>query len=134
MGRPSLKTPELIEAICDAIADGQSLRSICEHDTMPDRKTVRRWLDEDAAFAAKHARAREAQADVMDERIAEVADACTADTAAADRVKIGAYQWRAERLNVRRYGKTLGVGQAEGLDAMAVHAIDRRIVDAHPAD
>jgi hypothetical protein len=103
-GRPSLYSDELADDICDLIANGRSLRSICTADDMPSRRTVLRWLSENPDFAAKHARAREAQADVMDEKILEVADACTNETAAADRVKIGAYQWRAARLAPKRYG------------------------------
>ena len=37
-------------------------------------------------------------------KILAVADACTVETAAADRVKISAYQWRAAKLAPRKYG------------------------------
>lgn len=100
----STYTAEIGDIICQRVAAGESLRAICDDADMPDRTTVWRWLNEHETFATNHARAREAQADVMDERILEVADACTSDTAAADRVKIGAYQWRAARLNAKRYG------------------------------
>ena len=49
-------------------------------------------------------RAREWQADYMDDLILETANDCTAETAQADRVKIGAYQWRAARLKPKVYG------------------------------
>lgn len=105
MGRPSSFTQEVAQVICDRIAVGDSVRTICEDEGMPNRVTVLRWLETHPDFAAKYARAREAQADVMDEKIMTVADACTAETAAADRVKIGAYQWRAARLAPKRYGE-----------------------------
>jgi hypothetical protein len=110
-GRPSLATPELFDAICDRIADGISLRTICDADDMPHRATVLRWLDDKQheAFATKYARAREAQGDVMDEKILSVADACTPETAAADRVKIDAYKWRASKLAPKKYGDKLAV-------------------------
>ena len=104
-GRPSLYSPKLVEDICDRIADGESLRTICDDETMPDRRTVLRWLDTHPDFAAKYARAREAQGDAMDEKILAVADACTNETAAADRVKILAYQWRAAKLAPKKYGE-----------------------------
>ena len=103
-GRPSLYSPKLVEEICDRIADGESLRTICNDDTMPNRATVLRWLDVHPDFAAKYARAREAQGYAMDEKILAVADACTTETAAADRVKILAYQWRAAKLAPKKYG------------------------------
>ena len=103
-GRPSAYTEDLATMICDRIADGESLRSICNDRDIPNWRTVLRWLERDAEFASKYARARELQADVMDERILTVADACTNETAQADRVKIMAYQWRASKLAPKRYG------------------------------
>jgi hypothetical protein len=103
-GRPSTYTAKVAEQICDRIAEGESLRTICLDDTMPDRRTVHRWLEAYPAFATKYARARELQGDAMDEKILAVADACTPETAAADRVKILAYQWRAAKLAPKKYG------------------------------
>ena len=103
-GRPSAYTEDLATMICDRIADGESLRSICNDRDIPNWRTVLRYFERDAEFASKYARAREFQADVMDERILTVADACTNETAQADRVKIMAYQWRASKLALKRYG------------------------------
>lgn len=104
-GPPQSYTPELAEQICKNIAEGESLRRICMKDGMPSRMTVLRWLERDhEGFVAKYARAREAQADTMDDFILDVANACTPETAQADRVKIGAYQWRAMKLAPKKYG------------------------------
>lgn len=103
-GRPSDYADATVEAILDALTDGQSLRQICAGRNMPNRRTVLRWLEQHPDFAAKYARAREAQADLMDDKILEVADNCTPETAQADRVKIGAYQWRAAKLLPKKYG------------------------------
>lgn len=110
MGRPSDYTDAIADEICDAIADGASLRAICEADDMPNRKTVLRWLERYTDFAAKYARAREAQADVMDDRILQTADTCTPENAAAARVKIDAFKWRAEKLKPKVYGSKTLVG------------------------
>jgi hypothetical protein len=40
----------------------------------------------------------------MDDLILDTANDCTAETAQADKVKIGAYQWRAGRLKPKVYG------------------------------
>jgi hypothetical protein len=103
-GRPSDYTDEIAERICAGLIEGKSLRQICTARDMPDRKTVFRWLDAHSAFATKYARARELQADHMDDLILETANACKPDTAQADRVKIGAYQWRAMKLAPKRFG------------------------------
>jgi hypothetical protein len=106
-GRPTDYTPELVDTICDLIADGQSLRKICTDENMPDRKTVLRWLGKHDEFAAKYARAREAQGDHMDDLILSTAEGCKPETAAADRVKIDAYKWRASKLRPKVYGEKI---------------------------
>lgn len=93
--------------VCSRLIKGESLRRICRDEKMPDRETILNWLESDAEFSAKYARARESQADYMDDLIQDVADASTAETAAADRVKIGAYQWRASKLQPKKYGDKL---------------------------
>lgn len=104
VGRPSLYTPEMAKLICDRLASGESLRTICGDEDMPHRTTIDRWQDQDPDFASKCARAREAQADVMFDKIMDVADNCTPETAQADRVKIAALQWGAEKLKPKVYG------------------------------
>jgi len=99
-----LFTPELEEQILEGLMDGMSLREICLRDGFPNRSTVVRWQASMPEFAAKCARAREVQADLMDDKILETADACTPETAQADRVKIAAYQWRASKLKPKVYG------------------------------
>ena len=103
-GRPSIKTPELIATICERIAAGENLSDITAEPEMPDQRQVSRWLLDDHVFARQYARAREDQADVMDEMILRTALASKQETANADRVKIMAYQWRASRLKPRVYG------------------------------
>lgn len=102
-------TEELAIRICDELMDGRSLRQICLQDDMPDRTTVMRWMASDEAFASKCAHARVLQADLMDDMILEVANNCNSETAAADRVKISAYQWRASKLSPKKYGDKLDV-------------------------
>lgn len=115
MGRKTTFTQEAADEICERIADGESLRKICEDDHMPSRRSVLTWLDDEAheAFRAKYARAREAQADAMDDKILTTADNCTTDSAQADRVKIDAYKWRASKLAPKKYGEKLAVGGDE---------------------
>lgn len=113
-GRPTAYTDKIADAICERVASGESMRTICSAAGMPNRSTVLRWLDQQSAFAAKHARAREAQADVMDERIMDEAVAATPETANVARVRIDAFKWRAARLAPKKYGdRTIVAGDAE---------------------
>jgi hypothetical protein len=110
MGRPSKFTDKLADEITERIADGESLRKICKGGTMPNRATVLRWLDERPSFAAKYERARELQADHMDDLILEAAENTDSDNAPAQRVKIDAYKWRASKLKPKKYGDKTLVG------------------------
>ncbi len=100
---------------------------------MPHIATVSRWLanPEYAEFCEHYARARETQGDVMDGKILEVADKCTVETAAADRVKIDAYKWRASKLAPKRYGDLLKLG---GDPDHPLHMTIGAALDALPND
>lgn len=126
-GRPSIYSEELADRICDRLADGESLRKICTDDSMPHRTTVVRWQNSNEEFAAKCARAREDQADYMDDLILDVANACTNETAQADKVKISAYQWRASKLKPKKYGERVEAIHEAGDSLMGLlKAIDGR--------
>jgi hypothetical protein len=101
-GRPSIITPEVIEAICDRLADGESMVAICRDADMPSLRTAMTWAADNAAFRTEYMRAREAQAEVMDEMILSAARDAGEDSQAA-RVRIEAYKWRAAKLAPKRY-------------------------------
>ncbi|RPD50043.1 terminase small subunit protein [Hymenobacter sediminis] len=73
-GRPSEYTLELVQKICSRIANGESLRSICQEETMPGKSTVMEWLAAHEHFRTIYAQAREVQADHMAEEILDIAD------------------------------------------------------------
>ena len=121
-GRPSKFTEEVACAICARLADGESLRSICQDDDMPGRRTVLDWLDDDAnaSFRAKYARAREAQADLLAEEIVQIADTpqmgsksvskasgieiSEGDMIEHRRLQVDARKWYAAKLAPKKYG------------------------------
>jgi hypothetical protein len=83
-GRPSKYTPEIGEAICDAIAEGESLRAILAHHGV-NAATLYRWRASDecvvpggAKFRDSLALAREASADVLADRALELLLDCPA--------------------------------------------------------
>lgn len=119
-GRPSAYTDALALSICTGIAEGMSLRSICESESMPNVSTVIRWLasEEYADFCAQYARAREAQADKLAEEVLQIADDGRNDTYVDDegrthvdhdqiarsRLRVDARKWLASKLAPKRYG------------------------------
>lgn len=101
--------PEIRQTILARIKDGESLRAICAQDGMPDRNTVSRWLEADAEFAAKYARAREDQADAIFESMADVEDGVMTGDLRPDaaRVVLESRRWRAEKLKPKKYGNKI---------------------------
>lgn len=131
MARPTKYTDELAIEICSEIANGLSLRKICERDDIPSIDTIRRWLlDEDKQqFQAQYARARDEQADFYADAIIEEADKATdRDSAAAAKVKVDARKWVASKLKPKRYGDKLD------LDATIDGHITIQTVDYSNAD
>ncbi len=102
--------PEIRQVILDRIAAGGSLRRICEQDGMPDKATVLRWMD-DAEFATKYARAREVQADVLFDGMADIESKVETGDLKPDaaRVILDSQRWRAEKLKPKAYGSKVDV-------------------------
>lgn len=74
MGRPSSFTQDKADLICEKLASGQSLRSICDADDLPSKITVLRWLRDNETFRAQYTRAREDQAETIFDEMLEIAD------------------------------------------------------------
>lgn len=105
-GRPSKYSDEMAEKICEKIANGRSLRSICAEDGMPTTSTVCKWLIENKEFSEQYARARDKQADYFAEEIIEIADSAEAESAAVAKAKlqIDARKWAASKIAPKKYG------------------------------
>jgi hypothetical protein len=110
------KSPEVMDEIVHRISEGESLRSVCRDKRMPSIWTVMDWQRDDADFASRCARARELQAEVMDEKILSVAD--RVETGEMDpnsaRVVLSAYQWRAAKLAPKKYGDMIKLAGHDG--------------------
>lgn len=105
-GRPTKYSGEMVEDICEKIANGRSLRSICAEDCMPTMSTVCKWLSENKEFSEQYARAREKQADYFAEEIIEIADSAVEESAAVSKAKlqIDARKWAASKIAPKKYG------------------------------
>lgn len=116
--RASEFTQEIADAICERLADGESLRSICRDESMPAKSTVFKWLAQLDDFADQYARAREAQADTLADEILEIADDASRDTIATEkngeqmnsewvtrsRLRVDARKWLASKMAPKKYG------------------------------
>jgi len=103
IGRPSEYSEDKAAEICGRLAEGESLKSICRSDTMPDIKTVYRWMMANEAFRHQYACAREDQADTMADEMIDISDNLTED-AASRRVRVDTRKWVASKLKPKKYG------------------------------
>ena len=107
-GRPSLKTPAVMDEIIAGVAAGRSLANVCkDNESLPDVRNVYRWMDQDEGFRLRYLRACANRSLVYADTIGDIAHATIAgrvDPNAA-RVAINAYQWIAARLAPDTYGE-----------------------------
>ena len=74
-GYQSSYTKEVADLICERLAEGESLNSICKPHHMPGESAVRYWaLSNRDGFAAKYTQAREIGYDRMAEDVLKLAD------------------------------------------------------------
>lgn len=78
MARPTKYTKKMGLEICERLASGESMRSICRDDAMPDKTTVMRWLLSESpiykGFHTQYAQARQIQYEFLADEIFDVAD------------------------------------------------------------
>lgn len=126
-GRPSSYTQDTADVICSRLAQGESLRRICQDRDLPSLQTVMNWLAKNGDFVEQYARAREAQADHFVDEIVEIAD--TEGDANKARVRIDARKWVAGKQRPKKYGDKLVADLNHGAqDSLAelMKAIDGR--------
>lgn len=74
IGRPTDYNQAIADRVCNQIANGESLRTICDgKDDMPDKATVFRWLRIHEIFRDQYTRAREEAKWAMFDRLEEIA-------------------------------------------------------------
>lgn len=73
-GRPTDYTQELGDRICEKIAEGKSMRSVCREEDMPGLSTVFRWIRDIKEFQEQYARACEERTEALSEEILDIAD------------------------------------------------------------
>jgi hypothetical protein len=116
---------EAKERICREIAEGKSLKAICEQDGVPSRETVYQWLSDDSAFSDKYVRAREDQADYYADEIIDIADA--AKDANLARLQIDARKWKASKLQPKKYGDKVDLNLSGSVSNLTDEQLESRV-------
>ena len=115
---------ELFDRICERIAGGESLRTICADEDMPSQVSVFKWLGKSDDLAKQYARARELQADAIFDEVLHIAntpvvgekrkinadgtiEVTEGDMIEHRRLQIDARKWMAGKLRPKVYGDKL---------------------------
>lgn len=153
MPRPSKYTDKTADIICERLAEGQSLRSICCDHEMPSQSMVFRWLGSNDTFREQYARAREAQADAIFDEILDIADDGTNDwmirhggddeeagwrqngeAMQRSRLRVDARKWMAGKLRPKKYGDRIEVEHSGEMQVTTKEQRDAAVAAATRAD
>ncbi len=124
-GRPTLYTQELADKICEQLALGNSMRTVCKGDDMPCLSTVFKWIRENKEFMQQYARAKEESADALAEEILDISDESigvikkgaakkSSALAQAQRLRVDTRKWIASKLKPKKYGDKLDLSTGGG--------------------
>ena len=105
-GRPTKYSLGIALVICDRLADGESLVSICKDPAMPKKTAIYEWLASKKDFAEMYARAREDQADSLADQIIALADEMPmeiTDDKGTTRFDSAYVQWQKNRVDARKW-------------------------------
>lgn len=138
IGRPTDFNQAICDAICERKADGESLRSICREEAMPNKATVFRWLNKYKEFGDQYARASEEQAETLADDLIEIADKASqplldfngipltvdgkvvmvVDAASVNhaKLKVDARKWVASKLKPKKYGDAVNLNHSGKID------------------
>lgn len=118
----------LYDAICEKIADGKSVREICEKAGMPDRTTFNRWRQRTPELQAQYDAAAEDREDAIFDDIQYIAD--TEPDPKKAKVRIEVREWRLMRMNRKKYGNQITnehVGDGGGPVVIAATSLDEKL-------
>lgn len=114
IGRPSIKTPEIMEEFLRRISHGRSIANVCADSDMPDSSTIYDWIAKDASFSERYARACADRGLLYADRISDINEQLMRGEIAPDvaRVAIDSYKWISARLVPKLYGDRQSVDVA----------------------
>lgn len=121
MARPSTYSKELADRICEELALGKSMRTVCAQEDMPAMSSVFKWLREHSEFSEQYEKAKQESADAMAEELLYIADTPVmgeVKTIKADgsveikqdemlghrRLQIDARKWLMAKMKPKKYG------------------------------
>lgn len=110
-GRPTTYTAELAEEICWLVVQGKTMAQIGRMASMPDERTIFRWLARHTEFGQQYAQAREQRHMRQQDRLGELAEDVLEGNLDPKAFREAARQlnWQAEREAAKKYGRNLNL-------------------------
>lgn len=142
-GRPTVRTPEIVDAILTQIAEGRSLVSILKSRAdFPVYSSFMEWVSQDKVLAERYAKAKEDQADYLAEELLDIADDGSNDWMETNdpenpgwklngehyqrsRLRVDTRKWIASKLKAKKYGdyqRTELSGEVRAVSITVEHA------------
>lgn len=123
-GRPTKYNSKLTGKILERLACGESLRSICRDDDMPNMSTIFLWIRKHEEFSNQYAKAKEEGATALFEEIFDIADDSGNDWMENNnpdnpgwrfnndhyqraRLRVDVRKWALSKLQPKKYGEKL---------------------------
>jgi hypothetical protein len=129
MAGKSTYSQDKADAICEMLMEGRSLREIVDMKDMPAMSTVLKWLRENSSFSSQYAHAREAQAELMGDKMVELAlHPPKGQDPQMLRVQMDAIKWAAGKIKPAKYG------EANLLRKRADLEFEREMIDITPQE
>ena len=139
------------DEICERLANGMSLASICRMDHMPASNTVYKWIRQYETFRTMYTLARMDQADTIADEMLDIADNSTNDWMENNdsenpgyklngeniqraRLRIDTRKWYASKLKPKSYGDKLDHNIGGQEDNPIVQRIERVIIEPTNTD
>lgn len=127
VGRPSEYTQEKADAICEQLAIGKSLRTVCLAKEMPSPATVFKWMRTNEEFLKQYEKAKQESSDAMAEDIQDIADESADDyieitrddgttytklnqeNIQRSRLRVDTRKWLMSKMKPKKYGEKMDV-------------------------
>jgi len=136
VGRPSLYTPELVNTFIARLCTGESVRTICKSEDMPEASTIFKWLTEKPEFSEQYAKAKELAAEALAEDIFDIADDNAFDYTEGDdgklrvnndaiqraRLRVDVRKWYLSKIMPKKYGEKQQV-EVAGKDGKPIETV-----------
>lgn len=131
LGRPPEYTDEIFDTICERLADGKSLKRICEDEDMPSKATFYNWINNNKELLDKYARAKDDASDALADDIQDIGDRVLTGKYEpnAARVAIDAKKWIASKLKPKKYGDKIDMTSNGETLVQFVNSVPRPSID-----